>query len=127
MRSVLLISDDRETITRLSAMVESMSLEVISATSDFEVRRNCVASQPCIVISDVEMNGGVGFEGIATSRKLVTDACVIAVTRGRHDELWQQVARACGADGYIVGPVKMAALNAAVEGCLSQLDQQDAV
>jgi DNA-binding response OmpR family regulator len=117
MSVVLLISDDETTSRRTRSMVEGMSFEVVVAATESDVTRLCVAFRPPIVISDVETLGGIGFESIATVRRLNRDAYIIAVSRSNHEDQWLKVAMACGADDYVPGPLAMLSLVDAIDAC----------
>lgn len=119
MCKVLFVSDDATMAAKIINMLETMRLEVIVATSEFEVTRACTVANPQIVIADIETAGGVGFESIAAARRLAREACIIAVSRDDHADLWPKVAKACGADDYIVGPLSIVSLATAIESCLS--------
>ena len=115
MSTALIISDDDVTATRTTAQLEGMCFEVVVATTESDVTHLCVASQPSLVISDVETRGGIGFESIATVRRLIKDAYIIAISRVSHQDLWLKVAGACGADDYVPGPLTTLSLVDAIE------------
>ena len=117
MCNVLLVSDDATTAAKLINMLETMNFDVVVATTEFEVTRACASRQPRLLIADVETAAGVGFESIAAGRRLAREACIIAVSRYGHADLWPKVATACGADDYVAGPVTMVALATAIEAC----------
>jgi DNA-binding response OmpR family regulator len=117
MSVVLIVSDDEVTATRTTAMLEGMCFEVVVATTESEVTRLCLASRPSIVISDVETGGNVGFDSIATVRRLVNDAYIVAMSRSKHQDMWLRVAGACGADDYVPGPLTMLSLVDAIDAC----------
>jgi PleD family two-component response regulator len=117
MSVVLVISDDEITTRRTRSMLEGMSFEVVVAASESDVTLSCVVSRPSIVISDVEMQGGVGFESIAAVRRLARDAYIIAISRSKHKDLWSKVAGVCGADDYVPGPLTMLSLVDAIDAC----------
>ena len=117
MCNVLLVSDDATTAAKLINMLETLDFDVAVVTTEFEVARACAIRQPNLLIADVETAAGVGFESIAAGRRLARDACIIAVSRDGHADLWPKVATACGADEYIAGPVTLVALASAIEAC----------
>lgn len=118
---VLMITDNEVTKKRTVAMLEGMSFKVVVAATESEVTRSCVASRPGIVISDVEMQAGAGFESIATVRRLASDAYIIAISRSEHQEMWLKVALACGADEYVPGPLTMSSLVDAIDACKNKV------
>lgn len=110
MSVAMLVSDDATTTRRIRSMLEGMGLEVVVAATERDITRLCVALRPSIVVSDVEMQGGIGFESIATVRRLKRDAFIIAVSRNNHRDQWLKVALACGADDYLPAPMAILSL-----------------
>lgn len=115
MDKALLVNDDEQITERIASMLELFGYEVHVATSETLAARSCVAFRPDVVIVDIEMEGGIGFESIAAARRSSQDALVVAITRGTHKEIWPKVAQVCGARGYVVGPVSSSKLMAAIE------------
>ena len=105
MCQVLLIDDSDDVTGTAVALLSDLGAEVRLASSEEEVNRACVATIPQLVIANVEMDAGIGFESIASVRKLFRDVWIIAMTRGQHRELWPKVASSCGASEYVVGPL----------------------
>ena len=118
---VLLITDNEVIKRRTEAMLEGMRFEVVVAATETAVARSCVASRPGIVISDIETQAGVGFESISTVRRLASDAYIIAISRSEDQDLWLRVARACGADEYVPGPLTMSSLVDAIDACKNKV------
>jgi CheY-like chemotaxis protein len=102
---LLLINDVNHFADRTAAILEGLGWEVYIAAKEKHVLDFCAAQRPMLVIADVEMSAGQGFESIQTVRRLFSDMFILAVTRGGHKEIWEKVAEACGANRYIVGPV----------------------
>ena len=121
---VMLVSDDEMAIRRMRSMLEGMSFEVVVAANESDVTRFCVAARPSIVFSDVEMQGGVGFESITTVRRLAKRAYIIAFSRGDHQEYWPKVAVACGANDFVPGPHSILGLVDAIETWVDKVDVQ---
>ena len=115
MNLVLLVNDNVEVRDRTASMLTEMGWEVYVADSEDFVFESIVAFRPTIMIVDVEMDGGIGFESIATARRLFDDMFIIAVTRGGDKKLWPKVATVCGANAYVVGPVSAAKLDRAIQ------------
>lgn len=105
MNRILLVNDNDDVLNRTAAMLEDMGWEVYVADSEHLVFESIVAYRPTMLISDVEMTGGVGFECISTARRLFDDLFIVAVTRGGHEDLWPKISKVCGANRYLVGPV----------------------
>jgi CheY-like chemotaxis protein len=70
MCTVLVISDDYLTKEKVGELLGGLQLPAVVATTEFEVTRACISKRPGIVIADIETTGGVGFESIATARRL---------------------------------------------------------
>lgn len=115
MNQVLLVNDNEEVMNRTANMLVELGWEVYTAESDEVTFASLVASRPTILIVDLEMEGGVGFQSIATGRRLYDDLFIIAVTRGGDKELWHQVAINNGADSYLPGPVSMAGISLEID------------
>ena len=107
MNQVLLVNDHEEVLNRTASMLVELGWDVYTAESDEVTFASLVASRPTILVVDIEMENGVGFQSIATGRRLYGDLFIIAVTRGGDKELWRQVAMNNGADSYLPGPVSM--------------------
>jgi CheY-like chemotaxis protein len=88
MCTVLVISDDYLTKEKVGELLGGLQLPAVVATTEFEVTRACISKRPGIVIADIETTGGVGFESIATARRLAREAYIIAVSRNRDEPRW---------------------------------------
>ena len=115
MNRVVLVNDDDEICSRTATMLVDMGWDVYVANKDELVFESSVARRPMMLIADLEMEGGVGFEAIATARSLFATLFIVAVTRGRDKELWPRVAEVCGANSYVAGPVSATKLQEAID------------
>lgn len=115
MNQVLLVNDNDEILDRTAAMLVDMGWEVYVAQGDELVFEATVARRPDLLIVDIEMRAGVGFEAISTARMLFKDLFIIAVTRGDNQEIWPEVAKHCGADTYVIGPVSLSKLKSSID------------
>ena len=115
MNVALVISDDMSTSMLARALLKAMDFDVIVAPAEQTATRHCIENRPDVVLVDVEMPGGSGFELISTVRRLVRCALIIGTTRNRHEDLWVRVAEACGADEYVAGPLSLTSLAAAIK------------
>lgn len=120
MNQLLLINDVIHIADRTAVMLEEMGWEVYVVSEEKYVFEFCVARRPSLVVADIEMAGGQGFESIATARRLFPDLFILAVTRGSHKEIWPKVAEACGANRYIIGPVSSAQLSEAIHNGIEE-------
>ncbi|MGI9235455.1 MAG: response regulator [Woeseiaceae bacterium] len=80
MNLVLLVNDNEEVRDRTAAMLTELGWEVFLADSEKLVLESAEL-RPTIMIIDVEMRDGIGFESISTARRLFEDIFIIAVTR----------------------------------------------
>ena len=115
MNRVMLVNDNDEICNRTATMLVDMGWDVYVANKEELVFESSVARRPTMLIADIEMEGGVGFEAIATARNLFATLFIIAVTRGCDKEVWPRVAEACGANSYIAGPVSASKLEEAID------------
>ena len=115
MKQSLLVSDDQQFLDLAAGILLSMGLETHIATTTQLVSDVWIAHRPSLVVADIEMEGGRGFESIAAARRLCSDLFIIAVTRGDDKDLWEKVAHVCGANEYVVGPVSAPKLSAAID------------
>lgn len=105
MGRALIINDNEFITNRTARMLEDVGWDVYTADAANFAPDVYGASQPDIVIVDIDMRGGAGFEIMAAMRRNDNGLHIVAVTRGRHEELREKVAEACGANRYVVGPV----------------------
>jgi len=123
MGRVLLVNDKESIMDRTAAMLEDMGWQVHIASSHKAALWICVARRPSLAVVDIEMRGGAGLETISKIRRTDRKLAILAVTRGRYDDTLIKVAKECGANHYVIGPVSAAKLSAAIEaglacGCL---------
>lgn len=114
MKQTLLVSDDQDHLDKKARILESMGWETHVATTTELVSEVCKSHLPSLIVADVEMEGGRGFESIAVARNKCSTSFIVAVTRGDNKDLWEKVAVVCGANEYVVGPVSAPKLSAAI-------------
>ena len=117
MNNALVVNDDESICDRLSEILENLGWEVYTADDELGTRRVCETFSPSLIIVDVEMRGGVGFEAMAQARRVGGAPYIIAITRGAYDHKIQSVAEVCGADTIIVGPISAKSLRQAMLNC----------
>ncbi len=115
MRAALLVNDNQSILERTARMLDEMGWDVHVATSQKSAMWISVARAPNLVIVDIDMHGGVGFETISRVRRGDKRAFIVAVTRGRDDAVPFRVASACGADHHVSGPVCPTKLSEAID------------
>ena len=115
MNQVLLVNDEDEICSRTATTLVDMGWDVYVADKEELVFESTVARRPMMLVADIEMDAGVGFEAIATARSLFPSLFIVAVTRGGDKEIWPRVAEACGANSYVAGPVSASKLQEAID------------
>lgn len=115
MSRVLLINDNESIMDRTAGMLEDIGWEVHIANSHKAALWTCIDRQPSLAVVDIEMQGGAGLETISMLRRSDKKLFILAVTRGRHDDTLLKVAKVCGANHHVIGPVSAAKLFAAIE------------
>ena len=115
MNSVLVVTDEESIVNQVRELLSDHPFDVLAAGNEYAVIRRCLTTKPDFVIVDVEMPGGTGFESISTVRRYAKSSVIVGITRDRHEDLWIKVAEACGADGYVRGPLTMRSLVSAMK------------
>jgi len=115
MGPALLVNNDETIVERTARMLDGLGWDVHVAMSRKSALRNCVDPLPRLVIVDIEMPGGEGFETISSIRHVSMQTFIVAVTRGSTNELPLKVASVCGSNHHVIGPISAAKLAAAVE------------
>jgi DNA-binding response OmpR family regulator len=103
-----------------ASMLVDMAWDVYVATSEDMAYESLVERRPDILIADIEMDFGAGFNAISRARRLCNDLFIVAVTRGGYERIWIKNAIACGANIYIVGPISSSKLTAAISTGLNK-------
>jgi two-component system OmpR family response regulator len=103
----LLVVDDEETILELlSGSLRFAGFEVMTAASGAEALRAAAASRPDLVLLDVMMPGGDGFEVLRRMRSSGPDLPVIFLTA--RDGVAERVhGLALGGDDYVTKPFSL--------------------
>jgi len=115
MDRILLVNDSESILERTAKILDDMGWDVSVASSRDSASAACVAFRPHFAVVDVEMLGGDGFEAISILRRADKNLFILAVTRGRNDALSLKVAKACGANDYLIGPISATKLSAAID------------
>jgi CheY-like chemotaxis protein len=120
MNPILLVNDNIEAVTRTTSMLNAMDWDVDVAGTEEYVFESCVAHRPALVIVDLEMEGGAGFDCLGTARRLFPDLFIIAVTRGAEEKLLSAASAICGADRFIAGPLSSLGLSEAIDSGIAE-------
>jgi two-component system, OmpR family, response regulator len=119
----LLVVDDETTILELlSGSLRLAGFEVVTADSGAEALRAATSARPDLVLLDVMMPGGDGFEVARWIRSTGPDVPVIFLTA--RDEVPDRVAGfAAGADDYVTKPFSLDEVLARIRAVLKRTQQ----
>jgi two-component system OmpR family response regulator len=119
----LLVVDDEATILELlSGSLRFAGYEVVTAASGAEAVREAAASRPDLVLLDVMMPGGDGFEVVRRVRDTTPDVPVIFLTA--RDEVSDRVTGFdLGADDYVTKPFALDEVLARIKAVLKRTRQ----
>ena len=119
----LLVVDDEATILELlSGSLRLAGFEVLTAASGAEALRAATSARPDLVLLDVMMPGGDGFEVVRWIRSTGPDVPVIFLTA--RDEVPDRVAGfAAGADDYVTKPFSLDEVLARIRAVLKRTRQ----
>lgn len=115
MNRALIVNDNDFITNRTAGLLDASVWEVYTTESDVTAPNACAEWRPDLAIVDIDMRGGTGFEAISAIRRTHPCIFIVAVSRGRHEEMPKKVAEACGADHFVGGPVSTSKLQEAVE------------
>jgi DNA-binding response OmpR family regulator len=102
-------------MSRTAEMLEDMDWQTVVAASRMDAFHSCLSRRPNLIIVDIEMQDGIGLKAISMLRRTNERLFILAVTRGSHDDKLLEVAKTCGADRQMIGPVSAPKLSAAIE------------
>ena len=105
MNKAMLVNDDVNVCDRTATMLTALGWDVFVVTAEDLLNDYAKLQVPQMVLVDVEMQNGVGFDLLLKSRRRFKDAFIVAATRGSDRDLWPGLVDMCGADRYLVGPV----------------------
>jgi two-component system, OmpR family, response regulator len=119
----LLVVDDEATILELlSGSLRFAGFEVVTATSGAEAVRAAATTRPDLVLLDVMMPDGDGFEVVRRMRSIGLDVPVIFLTA--REEVRDRVAGfALGADDYVTKPFSLDEVLARIRAVLKRTGQ----
>lgn len=105
--TILVIDDDPDVLATLRAMLEAAGFEVRVAGSGRQAMADIGFHRPSLIITDIYMPGGDGFELITALRRDHPDVSVIAISGGaihHHDHM--EIARQLGAVATLEKPFR---------------------
>lgn len=129
MNKAMLASDDANVCDRTATMLTELGWDVYVISAEELLDVNLSVQVPQLVLVDIEMRNGVGFDLILKARRRFADAFIVAATRGGDRDLWPGLVDMCGADRYMVGPVSKSKLASQIETAMArgQLDEDTPV
>lgn len=114
---VLIVEDDQTLLEGLAAALEAERFQVRTAASAAAALQITAAQQPDVVILDVGLPDGSGFDVCRDIRQSHPDAAIIMLT-GRAEEVDVVVGLELGADDYVTKPFRVRELMARVRASL---------
>lgn len=105
MNKAMLVNDDMNVCDRTATMLTAMGWDVFVIAADVLLDDETKIQVPQMVLVDIEMRNGVGFDLLLKARRRFQDTFIVAATRGSDRDLWPSLIDMCGADRYLVGPV----------------------
>jgi DNA-binding response OmpR family regulator len=122
--TILLIDDDTDILKVLKANLEFHGFSVKAAESWTEGRRLLAESTPDLLVLDVMLPDGDGFDICRDVRKDCSSLSVIMLTA--KDKISEKVMGLdCGADDYVVKPFETLELVARIKACLRRSKPAD--
>lgn len=119
----ILVADDTATNLEFkTSLLEPAGYRVVTASSADEALDVLRGQRVDLVISDVVMGGGGGFELLAAVRgdPALRDLPFLFLTSTAREPAWCERAMAAGASGYVVRPVDPQRLLAEIRACLAR-------
>jgi len=105
MNKAILASDHLDSCDRTATILGQLGLEVYVVESEEQLDEHLYIDEPALMLVDIEMEQGLGFDLILKARRRFADLFIISATRGSDRDLWPNLVEMCGADRYMVGPV----------------------
>lgn len=120
MNKAMLVNDDVNVCDRTATMLTALGWDVFVVATEELLNDMSKLQAPHLVLVDIEMRNGVGFDLILKARRRFADAFIIAATRGSDRDLWPGLIDICGADRYLVGPVSKTKLAQHIDTAVSR-------
>ena len=122
MQKVLIIDDEKPTLTMFRLFLEAYGFEVLTAENGEEGIMVFEKEKPCIVFTDIKMPGMDGFEVLKQIKISAPEAVVIVIT-GHGDKELAQKALDLEATDFINKPIQKEALDAALARAKEKLKE----
>jgi CheY-like chemotaxis protein len=117
-RSILVVDDDPDTLKAMLQVLEPQGYAVSVAVGGQEAIRSLDRKPVDLVITDIVMPEGDGFELVTALRKNFPDTRVVAVSGGGNlsPDTYLVIARGFGVDAVLQKPVMHDELMTAIKG-----------
>jgi DNA-binding response OmpR family regulator len=123
----MLVNDDLNVCDRTATMLTALGWDVFVVPAEDLQNDLSKLQVPQLVLIDIEMGNGVGFDLLLKARRRFKDAFIIAATRGTDRDLWPGLVDMCGADRYLVGPVSKTKLTQQINVAVARGHLDEAV
>lgn len=120
--AILVVDDTASNLEFKTSLLEPAGYRVSTASRADEALRSLRSRRFDLVISDVVMGGGGGFELLAAVRgdPALRDLPFLFLTSTAREPGWREQAMAAGASGFVVRPVDPQRLLAEIRTCLAR-------
>jgi len=113
-KQVLIVDDDVDFLTALSSRLGNEGFYVVTATSAQQALQQAVERSPDVILLDINMPGGDGFNLHQSLRNVTGLSCPIIYITGRYSQRACRISSMLGAFGLIPKPFDTAELLATV-------------
>jgi len=115
MNKAILASDHLDSSDRTATILGQLGWDVYVVEAEALLDEHLSIEEPDLMLVDIEMEQGSGFDLILKARRRFSNLFIIAATRGSDRDLWSGLVEMCGADRYMVGPVCRSKLVSEIE------------
>ena len=120
MKKAILASDHLDSCDRTASILGQLGWDVYVVEAEELLDEHLNGEDPALMLVDIEMQEGSGFDLILKARRRFADVFIIAATRGTDRDLWPGLVKMCGANRYLVGPVSRSTLASEIESGLAR-------
>ena len=120
-KSIMLVDDERETVTVMTDMLEKQGYAVHGFTDTEKALAHAKDCKECgIIVSDIRMPGMNGFQLLRALKKSRRDMKVVIMTAFEINKSeWKQVLPSTEVNQFLRKPVRMFQLAKVIEKCTS--------
>ena len=120
MNKAILASDHLDSCDRTATILGQLGWDVYVVEAEELLDEHLSIEEPDLMLVDIEMERGSGFDLILKARRRFSNLFIIAATRGSDRDLWPGLVEMCGADRYMVGPVCRSKLIGEIETAMAR-------